>query len=724
MWSVLQNSETIESRPKLRSGILKCGRKTELFLYVTTVMSVALFAIGAMHHALASRYHAIEFEASACPDSTGQAIETVAYGDGRSRISASNADSFCLELRSSTAVIPRFVVYRAAPDQSKRLISLSIGSGTAKNVLLRFEGDATGKQFGHRRVLAVESPIPADMFQLRSDGLRQVRGPAVIGEFAVLENLPDLENIPTSFMAVLLDTNAGTFTLLALSLFAVALGLLKWKDGESVPLWFVVTLAAALALAVAGAALRQKYTDAAHNDFQFTLANNYLQTRNLNESLEIGSRFLQHKGLTSSNEIEPFGIGQVTPYRMPGYPLFVAVAGILFRAPPTDLVSLATSTVYLQVFLLAFALTVFCLGACRIVPMNTLLFVAVAICWFPHSYDMTQNDSIILPCGLLITASLCLYMSKGQNARTIPLRYHLVVHTAFLLYLLVRSDVLLGWAGVSLFMYWRTWRYLLVPLSFFLATGSAWGTYKWLHGGDFVMTTSNVGHVAFVGLWQVPGYKFVWKPTDASYDAWISAHGYHYMEPRANSFAMREVARFWMTYPMFAMSNFSAKLYGYFRHNVWAGTVTLFPSTGAAIVMRTAGYWYLVLVLITAVLAHFEVRRTFLLAWPILLNLPIFCILQHSDGRFVPYVSCSFLISGIPLVLSGDFYRRLTEYRRTTLIVFLVGTTVWCSAHAMGRLVLSDRIRYWNPVLDSINSTLNVLPGPGSPSTPAFRGER
>ena len=468
--------------------------------------------------------------------------------------------------------------------------------------------------------------------------------------------------------------------------------------------WWLAAFGFSLALAVAAVELRQEYPVGTPHAFPRAFATNHLRNFNLTESLIVGQNLLKGRGNTLP---VADGTTKIDTYRMPGYALFVALAGVIFHVPADDLERLGASTVYLQVMFFAAAVAFLACSLPRSVPAGIAALLVAATCWFPQAFDLTQVDSIILACGLLITGSLCRF-DTDADVSEIPFRYHLLVHAAFGLYLTMRSDVLVGWIGVSLFLYRRRLRYMALPLAVALTIGSVWGLYKKAHGSDFVMTTSNVGHVAFVGLWQTPHHKFIWEPTDESYLRWISAHGYTYMEPRANTFAIREVARFWLTYPGFLIANVANKAYAYVVANVWSGPLALPPSRWAGTAMRRFVYWVFLLAVAGSLATGFEARRTFLFGWPIVLNLPLFLVLQWNE-RYVAFVSCSIMFAAVPLLARREFYRRMAAIKSALIVLLVVACVLRLSGPIIFRSVLSDRFRYWAPLIDPRSSTLNVL---------------
>src|SRR5262249_17795172 len=152
----------------------------------------------------------------------------------------------------------------------------------------------------------------------------------------------------------------------------------------------------------------------------------------LSEGIVMGARVLDGHGLTIGDR------SAVTTYRMPGYPLFAALAGWVFRADPKDLVAMGVSTVYAHLTFFAPALGSLGYALPAVVPIGTAAVVLAVIGWFPLWIDQTQNDTIVLACGLVVTASLCLYLARRRATDAVPLAHHLLVHGAFGLWMLVR----------------------------------------------------------------------------------------------------------------------------------------------------------------------------------------------------------------------------------------------------------------------------------------------
>jgi hypothetical protein len=508
---------------------------------------------------------------------------------------------------------------------------------------------------------------------------------------------------PPTVVDFIFDGPAIIVVLIALS---VADVVIYWRaqPRRAAGVWLAATVFS-LALAVSAAEIRHAYPRGTAHDFPHAFATFHQQNFNLTESLFAAQNILGGRG----NALPVAGgATKIDTYRMPGYAMFAALAGTIFRISPDNLAALGAATVYLQVWFFCLALAYVTWRLSRVLPIPVVVVLGVMTCWLPQDLDMTENDSTILACGLLIAGALAPFFPRQTDPAGVPLRHHLALHGAFGLYVLMRSDVLAGWAFVSLFLYRRRPLYLLLPLCAFLAIGGAWGLYKRAHGSAFVMTTSNIGHVGFVGLWQTPRHKFVWKPSDESYVSWIERYGYVYMEPRTNAFAAGEVLRFWFTYPGFVIGNAWYKAYSYFRYETWIGSLALAPARVTGLAMRVAGAWLLFLVFVLARVVGFEPRVTFLLGWPVLLDLPLFWILQHN-ARYVPFVTWSLMAAAATALLSPDFYHRLAAKKSAVMAVLTAGIAIWAAAPIITTLLMSDAVRYWTPWLDPSRSTLNVL---------------
>jgi hypothetical protein len=273
-----------------------------------------------------------------------------------------------------------------------------------------------------------------------------------------------------------------------------------------------------------------------------------------------------------------------------------------------------------------------------------------------------------------------------------------LVHLTFALWFLIRPDGVVGWAAMSLVLYRRAWRYLALPAALFLSIGLSWGAYKYQYTGEFSMTTNTVGDNAWIGLWQVPN-KFRWHTADPSYFEWASRVGVPATSKRASETAVREVARFAATYPVYVAHLVLSRFLQFVDVNVFNASLS-YPHVVYE-TLRGPYIWTLMGVVALCLALPHAARRTLVLGWPLLFNLPLF-LLFFSDGmRHVAPCSAALLVAAVPPLLEADFYVALGRRRRLALAVAATFVAVWFLAHwADQALLASDRWRYWTPFLD------------------------
>ena len=288
---------------------------------------------------------------------------------------------------------------------------------------------------------------------------------------------------------------------------------------------------------------------------------------NLNGGLHHGMRLLDGHGLTTTDGVVPWE-------RMPGYGLFCAMAGALFGH--RSLVDLAISTVLLQTLFYSAALGLFAAAAMRLFTPAGVWAVGILIAWLPKQLGLTQVDAVIAPAALLILAALAIRVARVRRAQAIPIGVDILVHASFALWFVLRPDVLPGWAVVSIVLHAKQWRRLLIPVTFFLVVGAGWGAYKARYTGEFALTTTSAGASLFCGLFEVPSrFRFAQACTDETYFEWIHrADSVHPQSAAANSFATREVLRFWATYPGHVIVMVDDKMMQLLNGDLWPGYVT------------------------------------------------------------------------------------------------------------------------------------------------------
>ena len=474
--------------------------------------------------------------------------------------------------------------------------------------------------------------------------------------------------------------------------FAAALALPRGRPARLLPAFvFFLTLAAAC---VTLYVVHNPYFYRAR-DLRVMLASGPMQEgvgANLNYGMHLGSRLLAGEGLT-------FGPRWVPWERMPGYGFFGALAGVV-SGFTTDLFAIGLTSIQLHVLLFAAANAAFAATALRVMPAGLVALATGLVCFMPNQLANTQADSIMVALYLLTAAALCFYLEQ-ERARGLPaLRYHLLVHLALAAWFLTRPEGVVGWAALTIVLYWRRplWRYALLPAALFLAIGVPWALYKRQYTGEFSMTTNATGENAWIGLWQVPS-QFRWQTQDESYHEWAERVGVPAASKRASDRAVQEVARFAATYPVYAAHLVLFRFLYFVNINVLNGTLS-YPHV---VYERLRGQpvWAMLGVLTLCFALPHEARRTLFLGWPILFNLPLFLVFFSDGMRHIAPVTAALLVTAVPPLLEGGFWRALFARRRLGVGLAAAFVAAWFAAHALNRALLaSDAWRYWTPLLD------------------------
>jgi len=424
---------------------------------------------------------------------------------------------------------------------------------------------------------------------------------------------------------------------------------------------------------------------------------------NLNGGLYQGMRLLDGHGLTTRDGVVPWE-------RMPGYGLFCATAGTFFGH--RSLVDLAISTVLLQTVFYSAALGVFAAAAMQLFTPAGVWAVGMLIAWLPKQLGFTQVDAVIAPAALLILAALAIRIDRVRRAQPVPIAVDILVHASFALWFVLRPDVLPGWAVVSIVLHAKQWRRLLIPATFFLVVGAAWGAYKAHYTGEFALTTTSAGASLFCGLFEVPSrFRFAQACTDETYFDWI--HQLTPFQPQsaaANSFATREVLRFWATYPGHVIVMVYDKMMQVLNGDLWPGYVTQLQVAVFSIVPRYYVVMALLSVIAVCVAIGYERARTLLLGWPLFLNAPLFFVMFASLGRFYSAVGIALLAASIPQLFEPRFYATLwTRKRQAALAVAAVAAFAMTAWPIRTWLLGYDTLHYWTPLLDPAGSVLAVF---------------
>jgi hypothetical protein len=324
---------------------------------------------------------------------------------------------------------------------------------------------------------------------------------------------------------------------------------------------------------------------------------------------------------------------------------------------------------------------------------------AVLVIFMPNQLANTQADSIMVPIYLLTAAALCLYLDRERRGGMPSIGYQLLVHLSFALWFLMRPEAVVGWAALSLVLYWRSPRYLALPAALFLAIGLSWGGYKYKYTGEFSMTTNTVGDNAWISLWQAPNDRFRWRTADESYFEFESHIDAPHQSKRASDLVLREVARFALTYPVYFAHVALHKFVEFVDVNVFNASVT-YPRVVYER-LRGPAVWLLLLVIALSLTLKHHGRRALFLGWPLFFELPLFFFFFSDGMRHVAPVTASLLVTAVVPLTEAAFYRTLATRRRRALAVALAFVALWFLLHwADAALLASDRWRYWTPFLD------------------------
>jgi hypothetical protein len=549
-----------------------------------------------------------------------------------------------------------------------------------------------------RRSAAIAEAIAADLggfaVLLGAILLLVAIGAAAI-DSALTPDRTDLFQLPLGVLASTV-TPSRVVTVMAILMFALLL--LRKHTGNRA---LVATFVAALAFAVYGITLSSWFAPPDNWGQQWQTT--YSTSGNLTEGVQLAANLREGHGYKLDD-------GSVDTYRMPGYAVVVAAAGAAGGAHARDFRSVAEDTIWAQIILTAAALGVFTFAAAKRFRRPVLLSLVFVLVSLPTNFQFTQGDSMMFAAGLLVTAALLPFLDRPRGGDP-PWRDVILLHLAFASYFLLRTDVAIAWAVVSLIVHWRRWQHLAVWLVLFVAVGAGFGAYSRANGSEFTFGTNNTGHVAFVGLWELPQDRFVWQPSDGSYDQWISLHHHVYRGSGTNAFAEKEIARFYATFPGYITSMSINKALDFFDSTSLDVDYQRPPFAvihQARVALVNGVLWVFAGAMLLALVAGYRRYQTVLLGWAGLFVLPLFFFVQ-DESRFTLFEVASLAIAGVPILLDPDLYRRLAARWAVAAPLVAVLVTVWLARSPIRDGLLHwDGFRYWAPLLDPRDSTLAV----------------
>jgi hypothetical protein len=262
---------------------------------------------------------------------------------------------------------------------------------------------------------------------------------------------------------------------------------------------------------------------------------------------------------------------------------------------------------------------------------------------------------------------------------------------------------------VSIALHGRNWRRMLIPATMFVAIGSGWGVYKMLYTREFALTTSSAGASLFCGLFEVPS-RFALTCSDKSYFEWIGDHvRFNPQSKPANDFAVREVLRFWATFPGHFVVMVDHKMMQCLDGGCWPGLRTfLHEALFYLLVWPPRAIAAMLAIIALCLAAGHERRRTLLFAWPLFFNAPLFWVMFASEGRFYSAIPIALLVAAVPPLFERQFYARLVARPwRTASVLAGVGMLAVAAWPFHDWLMRADAFHYWTPLLDPSKSALS-----------------
>lgn len=476
-----------------------------------------------------------------------------------------------------------------------------------------------------------------------------------------------------------------------------AASLLLAVTGQRMDRWAVVALFAGLSLL--NVALAMSVHAAAHGIDFLTYA--------ALEGSTIGNLYYPVEAVMAMRDGQ-FAAGLYNVQRMPGYFVFSWLAALPFNPEPSDFLGIYKSVAVGHVVLWVGALVVFGVQLLKRLTPWAAVAVFAAVGTKVINIHHVQVDTVVAPCWLIAAALILACFSRKDSASGFGSLWP--VHAAFLGLALLRTEFVLLWLGAAVLLPGRRWKNAALLAIGLVAVAALQGFLSWRNGSGFHprMGTLTSGHVAFVGLWENDFHPFVWKPQDASYDQWISAHGHRYNSPEAARFATPEVIRFYVTFPIYTVVQAAQKFVSYWSEIISWGELQhfgLFPLREWA--LRKLGP-LLAVALAVGLVMHAS-RREWVLVLPVLIALPLFCLIQFS-GRYVGYIDETLLlVLGAVWLRARPWATSRLRARWAAITLVVVGVGMW----ALPRIVAHYRVRpdvlLWAPFAEPELSTLYRL---------------
>jgi hypothetical protein len=625
------------------------------------------------------------------------AVNVFRLNPGRFYLNTTGPASSMTVLIDDPPAVARSRVLLARPETPGRLIVGASGRAAhadalTKNVAAPF-----------RRVLVATSELPLPPTRITFVPT-QSSSPIVVSELGLFEAERDL--IRSTMQPFQRISGASFYSTVVVAItfavcaFVVAAAFLAPGVMSRPAPWLLVVLSAAICVIDLGTMFSPYWS----HDIRSMYGAELIASRfngNLTGGLYEGSRLVQGLGQTT----EP---GTVPWHRMPGYGLFCALAAVVGHT--TDVVEIAMVVVVLQVILYASAIGVFVAVARRPfgVPVACLLGVLIAL--LPKQLNYTQADSVIASLALLVLSAVLIYLGSETSGAPASCSAFVLVNAAFALWFSMRTDVLPGWIVMSAVLAGRRWWRVGVTAVLIAAIAVPWALYKRQYRHEFNLLPTNTGEVLMLSLCEAPG-AFPYECTDNGYFEWARRAGHPDSSSQsASTQATVEVLRHWATYPV----HFSFMVWYKLRRSVFGESWPGFRSRLSVVYGGWAREVGLFIVLLTvfglALAVNHQRRRSLLLGWALVLNMPIFFLVFDSNGRFNTAAGVSLLVSAVPLLFEPGLYAQMRRHRYRVVLVLACAALFVTEGRRVEDWVRgNDALHYWAPILDPKHSSMEFV---------------
>ncbi|MFC1574220.1 hypothetical protein ACFL30_03470, partial [Candidatus Latescibacterota bacterium] len=215
---------------------------------------------------------------------------------------------------------------------------------------------------------------------------------------------------------------------------------------------------------------------------------------------------------------------------------------------------------------------------------------------------------------------------------------------------------------------------------------------------------------AFVGLWEIP-HKFVWETSDGSTFKLGEILEIDATRKAGSSRFVKEVIRFYFTYPVYTISLFWHEFMQFIFHQSFSGYYfVIFQIFVRYCIMTYSLPLILLTIALLSLVYRYRAKQTLLLGWSVFFNLPFFFLIYSSGGRFYPPHSVAMLAFSAPLLFDVNFYKHIVKRPRPLIVIAVLSLCIYFFGESLDNALINwDAFRYWTPFLDPADSVINIL---------------